>query len=49
MYGFISGISDTDDIKFCPKCGEAIGNYHSDGTAECQSCGFSFGVIEVEE
>ena len=24
MYGMISGISDTDDINFCPKCGQMI-------------------------
>lgn len=24
MYGFISGISDTDDINYCPKCGREI-------------------------
>ena len=21
MYGIISGITDTDDINYCPKCG----------------------------
>lgn len=48
MYGFINGISDIDDIKFCPKCGEPIGTYYCDGTAICSSCGFRFGVVEAE-
>lgn len=24
MYGFISGITDNDNIKYCPKCGEEV-------------------------
>lgn len=24
MYGVITGITDTDEISFCPKCGERI-------------------------
>lgn len=48
MYGMISGISDTDDINFCPKCGAPIGMKYGDGTAECESCGFAFGVVEAE-
>ena len=24
MYGYITGITETDDISFCPKCGELI-------------------------
>ncbi len=24
MYGFISGISDVENIVYCPKCGEEI-------------------------
>ena len=49
MYGFASGISDTDDINYCPKCGEMIWRYESDGTAVCEACGFRFAVIECEE
>ena len=49
MYGFISGISDTDDINYCPKCGERIGTYKGYGTAVCDECGFRFGVVECEE
>lgn len=48
MYGFISGISDTDNIKYCPKCGEEIITYCGDGTAICE-CGYHFGVVECED
>lgn len=49
MYGFICGITDTDDISYCPKCGEPILFFYSDGTAKCGECGFRFGVVECEE
>ena len=49
MYGFLSGISDTDDINYCPKCGREILTFHGDGTAVCLDCGFVFGVVECEE
>ena len=32
MYGFLSGITDTNDINYCPKCGAVINEYRSDGT-----------------
>lgn len=31
MYGFISGMTDNDEISFCPKCGAEIKNYYGDG------------------
>ena len=49
MYGFISGVTDADDISYCPKCGAEIGMRYIDGTAECGVCGYHFGVIECEE
>ena len=49
MYGFLSGITDTNDINYCPKCGAVINEYHSDGTARCLDCGFHFGIIECGE
>lgn len=49
MYGFISGVTETDNISYCPKCGEEIGTFFGDGTAECENCGFHFGVVECEE
>ena len=52
MYGMISGISDTDDIIFCPRCGEDVrrnGFYYGDGTAKCCGCNYHFGVVECEE
>ncbi len=49
MYGYINGLTDTDDINYCPSCGEAVHVYHSDGTASCYECGKRFGVVEVEE
>lgn len=49
MDGFISGISDTNDIHYCPKCGEEIYSCHGDGMATCDECGYRFGVIVCEE
>ena len=49
MYGFISGISDSNDINYCPKCGENIYFYKAKGGAVCDKCGFRFSVIECEE
>lgn len=49
MYGFISGISDVENIVYCPKCGEEICTFFWDGTAVCEKCGFHFGVVECEE
>lgn len=48
MYGFISGITDTDDIEFCPRCGEEIYTHFGDGTGKCEECCFRFGVVECE-
>lgn len=48
MYGFFSGISDTDEISYCPKCGAEIAVKHADGSAKCGKCGYWFGVIEYE-
>ncbi len=49
MYGFISGITETNDINYCPKCGEEVSRFHGDGTAICTGCGYHFGVVECEE
>lgn len=49
MYGLISGITDTDDITYCPKCGNVIIVFCCDGTAKCDDCGFHFGVVECED
>ena len=49
MYGFISGYSETDDINYCPKCGAEIREHRGDGTAECDECGYHFGVVECED
>lgn len=49
MYGIISGLTDTNDIHFCPKCGAPVGLYFGDGTAECDECDYHFGVVECEE
>ena len=48
MYSFVSGISDTDDINYCPKCGTPIREYGS-GIGICYACGFRFAVIEDDE
>ena len=48
MYDFISGITNTDNIGYCPKCGEEIREWR-DGTAVCEECGYHFGVVECED
>lgn len=49
MYGSISGMTETDDISYCPKCGREITIFYGDGTAECDECDCRFGVIECGE
>lgn len=49
MYGYIMGITDTDNISYCPRCGERIGIFKRGGTAQCEECGFQFGVVEWDE
>ena len=49
MYGFIEGWSFTEDIHYCPYCGERYFTYHVDGTATCDKCGKRFGVIEIDD
>ena len=49
MYGYIAGYTDTDEINFCPKCGEKISVMHRDGTVTCSGCGYRFGVVEVDD
>ena len=49
MYGFVNGISDADDINYCPKFGGEKLSFHGDGTVVCLECGFDFGVVECEE
>ena len=48
MYGYISGISDGDEINYCPYCGGKITARFSDGTATCDECFRRFGVVEAE-
>ena len=49
MYGYINGMTDNNDISFCPRCGAEIMEFYGDGTAECEECGYHFGVVECEE
>lgn len=49
MYGIVTGISDTDSIKYCPVCGEEVSTFHADGTATCNECGCRFGIVICEE
>jgi ribosomal protein L37AE/L43A len=48
VYGFISGISDSDAINYCPFCGGEIDYRYADGTAHCSECGAIFGVVQVD-
>lgn len=49
MYGFISGFIETENVNYCPQCGEKIITFYGDGTAECDECYYHFGVVECEE
>lgn len=49
MYGYIEGFTETEDIRFCSRCGKKIDIHFQDGTGECPACGFRFGVIEFVE
>ena len=48
MYGYIGGITDTDEINNCPFCGEEVSISHVDGTVTCDSCERRFGVVETD-
>jgi DNA-directed RNA polymerase subunit RPC12/RpoP len=45
MYGYVSGISETEDIRHCPNCGEEISSGYADGTAQCDKCDSRFAVV----
>ena len=49
MYGYMSGYSDTDNINYCPACGERVTESFADGKCRCRECGLIFGVIESDE
>ena len=49
MIGIIEGITDSEKIDFCPRCGAEIYTTYVDGTAECESCQYRFAVIDCEE
>lgn len=49
MYSLITGITDTDNIAYCPMCGAKISIFYGDGTAKCDECNFHFGVVECEK
>lgn len=49
MYGIIQGLSDTDEIKYCPRCGYEVSEYYADGNAMCRGCNYRFGVVEMDE
>lgn len=48
MCGMLCGVSDTDEIKYCPFCQQEVSAAYADGTVECGSCGRRFGVIEAD-
>lgn len=48
MIGIITGITDSGNIEYCPKCGEQICTRYADGTAECEQCKYRFGVVDYE-
>ena len=49
MYSYVTGMTDDDNIFFCPRCGEEIRRYNGDGTAVCSSCRLRFGVGSLKK
>ena len=49
MYGYIGGVSDTDEINFFSFFGDEIVIMHAGGTVTCNSCKRRFGVVEMDE
>lgn len=49
MIGYLSGFSDTNEIRYCPSCGAEIYSFYRDGTAKCENCKKRFGVIVTDE
>ena len=48
MFGYIEGITDADEIDYCPYCGAEIGSRYADGTAQCEKCNARFGVVRAD-
>ena len=48
MYSIITGITDTNDIRYCPRCSKEISHWFGDGTGRRDACNFRFGVVESE-
>jgi len=48
MCAMLCGVSDTDEIRYCPFCGAEVSVAHADGTVDCDKCGRRFGVIETD-
>ena len=46
MRKFISGITDTNNIKYCPRCGAGIRVFLGNGTVRCRDCSYHFGVVD---
>lgn len=49
MYGFVSGLADTDGVEYCPFCGSEVDSKYADGSCKCDECGRRFYTLEVEE
>lgn len=45
MIRYVEGISDTDNVKYCPHCGNEIDTFNENGIACCENCGKRFAVI----
>lgn len=48
MFGYIEGITDADEIDYCPYCGAEIVSRYADGTAQCEKCNARFGVVRAD-
>lgn len=46
--GFVKGFSDTNKIKYCPRCGKKKLMYQKEGVMRCEKCKVSFGVVSVK-
>ena len=49
MVSYVSGYSDTDDIHYCPNCGEGVAGWRSDGAGYCNDCNCIFAVVYIDD
>ena len=39
----------TENVDYCPFCGEEVSSYWANGKHECEECGAKFYVVEADD